>query len=74
MLSRMRMHLALQGASFLDRVLLPGEREPASIRRTAEHRRVLAEMRKDARATHAKGEPADAGNGVVARVRESLGR
>jgi hypothetical protein len=74
MLSRMRMHLALQGSGLLDRILLPGEREPASIRRNAEHRRVLAQMRRDARSARAKGEPADAGNGVVARVRESLGR
>lgn len=74
MLSTMKMHLALHGAGFVDRMHLPGDGEPASLRRNVEHRRVLAEMRKESRDARRGSEPQDGRMGVIARFRESFGR
>ncbi len=72
MLSKLFMHLAMHGVG-IDRIALPGDREPASLRRTAEHRRVLAEMRREARAAELL-QPAGEPTGIVTRLRESLSR
>lgn len=45
-------------------IILPGEREPAWLRRNAEHARILAEMRAEKRA--ARAEPSD--GGLLARL------
>ena len=69
--ANLNVFIASLGSATNARLVMPGEREPEALFRRAEQVRVLADLRRDGRAS----QPAvPSGAGLLSRVRISLGR
>lgn len=65
---------ALHGVGIDAHMILPGDPEPAWLGRNAEHRRLLGEMPREARAAALLSTSRDDRRGFVSRVFASFGR
>ena len=74
MLSKLLIYAAAHGIVGNERIIFPGDRESASLFRKAEHHRVLAEIRRDARASRLSANGDESPSGIATRIRASLSR